>query len=329
MYNYQDIKAVHLEPTSRCQASCPMCVRNLHGGIDNPWLELNEITLDQFKDWFSIEFIHQLDRLYMCGNTGDPIVAKDTLAIFKYLRQVNPSIHLSMNTNGSAKDTQWWQDLAKENVRVIFGIDGLADTHSLYRIGTDWHKIIQNAQSFIQAGGVAEWHMLVFKHNEHQVDECHALADTMGFKHFTTKNTARFKDGGHVVLNKNGTTSHVLQPSLRSQEIMKKVTGTEPQVNTQIQCKVAQEKSIYVNAHGEVSACCWLDFRAVPPFNPNYVDFKDNGFVNPSLKTSSLEQIFNGMYFKSIKDRWDNKPLLQCSKQCGKVDKFKEQFNDA
>ena len=82
MYKYQDIKAVHLEITSKCQARCPMCPRRLNGGMMNPLVKLEEITLEQFKEWFSVDFIKQLDRLYMCGNLGDPIVAKDTLKIF-------------------------------------------------------------------------------------------------------------------------------------------------------------------------------------------------------------------------------------------------------
>jgi hypothetical protein len=41
-----------------------------------------------------------------------------------------------------------------------------------------------------------------------------------------------------------------------------------------------------------------------------------------------LGQIFESMYFKKIEEQWSTTPLLQCSKQCGKIDKFKEQFND-
>ena len=36
LYNYEDIRAVHLEITEKCQASCPMCDRNVKGGRDNP-----------------------------------------------------------------------------------------------------------------------------------------------------------------------------------------------------------------------------------------------------------------------------------------------------
>ena len=172
MYKLEDIKDIHLELTSKCQARCPMCPRRINGGLLNPLITLDEITLTQFKEWFSIEFIQQLDSLFMCGNLGDPIIAQDCLQIFQYLRDTNPRIRLSMHTNGSARTDQWWQKLANAGIKVTFGIDGLVDTHSVYRVDTDYNKIIHNACEFINAGGEAEWHMLVFKHNEHQVDAC-------------------------------------------------------------------------------------------------------------------------------------------------------------
>ena len=35
MYQYKDVKEVHLEITQKCQAACPMCDRNENGGKDN------------------------------------------------------------------------------------------------------------------------------------------------------------------------------------------------------------------------------------------------------------------------------------------------------
>ena len=45
LYNYEDIRAVHLEITEKCQARCPMCDRNQNGGADNPNLGLHELKL--------------------------------------------------------------------------------------------------------------------------------------------------------------------------------------------------------------------------------------------------------------------------------------------
>jgi MoaA/NifB/PqqE/SkfB family radical SAM enzyme len=300
-----------------------MCVRNIQGGIDNPWLTIDEITLDKFKEWFTPEFIKQLDRLYMCGNTGDPIMAKDTLKIFEYLREINPTIDLSMNTNGSARSRHFWKGLAKINVRIRFGIDGLIDTHSLYRVGTDWVKIIDNCRMFINSGGEATWDMLIFEHNKHQVDICRELSEQLGFKQFVAKNTSRFRDNQLSVIGRDGKTSHILYPSDKSITITKKLEDVEP---CTINCKVTQDKSLYVAANGLVSPCCWLDFNGMNPASLSMVDFKDRDLVHPNLNSSTFNEIFDSNFFNKIEESWDNNPLRQCSRQCGKVDKFNEQF---
>ena len=50
-------------------------------------------------------------------------------------------------------------------------LDGLEDTNHIYRRYTDWSKIERNAKTFLNAGGKGSWVFIVFKHNEHQVDE--------------------------------------------------------------------------------------------------------------------------------------------------------------
>lgn len=323
MYRQEDIKTVHLEITSKCQAHCPMCVRNIQGMISNPWLDTHEISLEQFKKWFSIDFINQLNKLYMCGNTGDPIIAKDTLEIFKYLRKINPSIELSMNTNGSARDIDWWQELAHTKVKVVFGIDGTEKTHRLYRIGTDYSKIIENSTKFISAGGIAEWHMLIFEHNEHEVEICRDISRKLGFEKFITKHTSRFKDNQLNVIGKNGKTIHILYPSNKSSTITEKLKDT---VSYQITCKVTQDKSIYVAANGLISPCCWLDFNGINPANMSVLDFKDKNLIHPNLNNNTMQEIFDLDFFNKIEKLWDTEPLRVCSRQCGKVDKFNEQF---
>ena len=322
MYNLQDIKVIHLEVTSKCQASCPMCVRNIRGGVDSPDLKISEITLYQFKKWFSVDFIKQLDKVYMCGNTGDPILAKDTLSIFEYLRTVNTELELSMNTNGSARDMKFWQGLAELKVTVRFGIDGMNDTHSLYRIGTDWDKVIHNAQTFINNGGYAVWDMLIFDHNKHQIDACKQLSCNLGFAQFVTKNTSRFQNDNLAVLNKDGTTSHILKPSIKSKQITQKLVEQK----SVITCKVKTPGSLYISAEGKIAPCCWLDFNAVSSDAPSHADFIGKGFNNPNLHIQDLKQIFDNDFFTTIEQSWTNNPLRACVRQCGKVDKFNEQF---
>jgi len=320
MYKLTDIRDIHLELTSKCQARCPMCPRRINGGILNPLITLDEITLDQFKSWFSDEFIKQLTSLFMCGNLGDPIIAQDCLLILQHIREVNPYIQLSMHTNGSARSTQWWEQLAYTNTRVVFGIDGLADTHSLYRIDTNYNKIIENAQSFIQAGGQAEWHMLAFKHNEHQIEDCRATSNRMGFKKFSVKHTSRFVENKFHVLDDEGRTTHVLYPTEYSKNIIPLVEKNS--LSTEINCKAKKQKQIYISADGTVTPCCWLDLNWQLPKQANRIDYMDSIGVFPNLNKSSLYDIFGSGYF----DKIENTPLIECSKQCGNFDKLGAQF---
>lgn len=195
MYHYHDIRTVHLEVTERCNLSCPMCARNINGGEQNPWIHDAELSLEDIKKIFPNDFIKQLNHIYMCGNFGDPIVAKDTLEIFRHFRSVNSDILLSMNTNGSARQEDWWVELASilgNNGYVIFSIDGLEDTNHIYRKGSNYTRIMKNVEAFIKAGGVAHWEYIVFAHNEHEVDRARDLADRMGFAKFQLKKSARF-----------------------------------------------------------------------------------------------------------------------------------------
>jgi len=326
MYNFNDIRDVHLELTSKCQAKCPMCPRRINGGMMNPLIQLEEISLIQFKEWFTVDFLKQLNSLFMCGNLGDPIIAKDCLEIFKYIKKVNPSLFTSMHTNGSARTTSWWIDLAKVCDRVVFGIDGLSDTHRLYRIDTDWHKIIENAKAYISNGGKAHWNMLVFQHNEHQIETCEQLSKELGFELFTMKHTTRFQNEKFHVLNDMGKTINILYPTAFSKKFTKLVQDNISDCAPVIDCKVKKYKQIYVAASGNVSPCCWLSFDHVLHKQDTRIDYMDKIDMLPNLNSQSLEDMFNSNYFNLIEQTWDKEPLLECSKQCGKFDKLNAQF---
>lgn len=222
MYRYEEIKTVHLEMTEACNASCPMCARNLNGGEVNPYLHDAELGISDIERIFPVDFVKQLNRIYMCGNYGDPAVAKDTLEAFAYFREHNAKLNLSMHTNGSIKKPEWWAELAaviNKRGHVIFGLDGLEDTNHLYRQGTVWKKIMRNVEAFIAAGGRARWDYIVFAHNEHQVEEARALSEKMGFEKFNVKKSNRFFSNTrgevkaeHQAGNRKGATTLLAMP---------------------------------------------------------------------------------------------------------------------
>ena len=326
MYDYTDIKSIHLEVTSKCQARCPMCPRRIHGGPLLDSIDLEEIDLGTFVNWFPRDFIRQLHFLNMCGNLGDPIVAKDTLEIFKYLRETNQGMTLQMHTNGSGRSKEWWQELAQQKVKVVFGIDGLKDTHTLYRVNTDWNKIINNATHFIHAGGDARWDMLVFEHNEDQVETCEQMSKELGFKGFSIKHTTRFKDGRFDVLDDDYNITHTLFPSKKSRDMIKPAKEAQKEKLPTISCKAKNDNQMYISANGNVSPCCWLDLEWLPQHSYSRLDYMVKIKKYPNLHKNTMQEIFDSNFFRNIEKTWTTCGMLECGKQCGSFDKLNKQF---
>jgi MoaA/NifB/PqqE/SkfB family radical SAM enzyme len=168
------ITDLHIELTDKCQAACPMCARNHSGGKTRSFIKNKEISFEDFKKWFSIEFLSNLKNFYSCGNYGDPVFATDCLEIYDYVRTANPNARLAIHTNGSLRNVEWWKSLAKvmgANGEVIFAVDGFAGKHELYRRNTNFNKIVENIKAFVSAGGRARVDSLVFAHNQDDVKE--------------------------------------------------------------------------------------------------------------------------------------------------------------
>ena len=227
---YKNIKGLHLELTTKCNAMCPMCNRNYKGKIRKE-LNLVELSLSDIQKILPKEFLEQLNLISLCGVYGEPICNKDLKDILKYIYSCNNKIQIDLYTNGSLYDEVWWADLARimkpYNGSVIFGIDGDEFTHSLHRCNTDYKRIIRNAKAYINNGGIATWDFIVFKHNEHQVEDASRLSQELGFKEFQVKKTSRFLKnyyeydgaldstilpyGQHPVYNKNGEIIYCLE----------------------------------------------------------------------------------------------------------------------
>lgn len=235
----RDIKILHLEPTDACQAACPLCIRELDTSFNKS--QLHHLDMYKILKVLDVDRIANLDKMFMCGDYGDPAAGKYTLDIYKTFRKLNSNIVLGMNTNGGLKNKLWWQELAnilnQPRDYVVFSIDGLEDTNHIYRRNVSWSKLIENAQAFIAAGGSAHWDMLVYKHNQHQVNECEQLARRLGFTWFRAKVSTR--------------------PYINGLEFP---TGWKNpiQLSGVINCQALKESSLYIDAHGREHPCCWL-----------------------------------------------------------------------
>jgi len=328
-----NINSINAELSNYCNAACPMCARYFIDGVLNKErVNSTHTTLNFLKDRIGEKLVRQLNRFTSCGNLGDGSMNPECLEIYQWLRQTNKNINLILHTNGGARDLDFWRELAKIGVHVTFAIDGLEDTNHLYRRNVRWSKLIENVQAFIDAGGSATWAMLVFKHNETQIEQCRTLSTQLGFKQFGVQQSSRWADFDHIgnwrnmdkipVSNYYLEKSSLLQaPPIGSGGNSQKNNITKDEfLKKKINCKSYNLKKnffeIYLAANGDVSPCCWLgDLKQHESKNI----IKDYTKVN--LHYSTLEEILYGDYFqeleKGIKGIENSYRLHTCYFTCG------------
>jgi MoaA/NifB/PqqE/SkfB family radical SAM enzyme len=307
-----NINSINAELTNYCNAACPMCARYLIDGVLNKErVNSQHTTLAFLKDRIGDKLVSRLKQFTSCGNLGDGSVNPECLEIYQWLRAVNPNINLHLHSNGGARTTEFWREMAKINVSVTFAMDGLEDTNHLYRRNVQWSKLMNNVKSFIGAGGSASWAMLIFKHNEHQIDDCRSLSQELGFENFGIQQSSRWADFDYIgnwremekipvdgyFLEKS---SQMSAPEIGSGGNSSKINITKDDFATKkINCKSHDIKNnhieIYLAANGDVSPCCWLgDLNQHESKNI----IKDYNKVN--LHHSTLQEILNGAYFREL-----------------------------
>ncbi len=296
MLPYEHIRRIHFELSSICNAACPNCPRNIHGGRAIPNLKERAITFDEFTTMIDVDTLAQLEQIRFCGNYGDPVSARDLPQIVEWVYKYNPDIHIEINTNGGARNTEWWRRLGKlmkgHTGFVIFSVDGLADTNHIYRRGVVWQKLYENIQAYIGGGGRAVWEFLVFQHNEHQIEQARELSRQLDFNDFRVKKPFGFNDSYNstpymTVLDREGNFERALWPRgvepvdvephdmdldayrLELTRAHKAAFGDREEQEmyfdymdqsrpTGIDCMSIRDREIYVDSQGYMYPCCFL-----------------------------------------------------------------------
>ena len=280
MLDRNSIKWVHIEPSTKCNAWCPACPRNKNGfGLADGLIE-QDLSSARVEEILSC--LPNLHAVQFCGNYGDPIAGHNILEIIDTAKKYSSRIQI--HTNGSLRNKNWWTELAYQlkdiNHDVWFGIDGIGDTHEIYRQGTSYDKIIDNAEAFISAGGHATWQFIPYAHNEHEIRDALKISQKLGFKKFKlaklyrNKTLARHYQTGEEFL---------LLPPKEVQSLMRM-----PKDFLQVKpsdCMHLSQPSVYLAANGKLSYCCY--FNETKPFDSLEELFLDSADLAHSKCLSS------------------------------------------
>lgn len=244
-----------MDISTYCNAGCPECHRTdiVKGGLKTiDWLPLIQWSVEDFKKRFEPQFIKNACRKWeFCGTWGDPVMNKDLYKIVKYIVESNPSTFVSIDTNGSIRGVNWWEDLGKLSaatrhygggtIEVDFAVEGITqEMHSHYRRKTNLHKVLANMKAFTDSGGVATAFVVIHKHNQDHLHEIKELCELHGCSSFNFVESNRFEwhstgdTGRFEFIDEKGVKQTLLQADR---------TYSVPKENSQFHAPIADHKT--------------------------------------------------------------------------------------
>ena len=175
-----------IEPNLYCNLQCPACPTGLRLGL-RPTVAIDEelfkATIDQIGDY--------IFQLYMY-NWGEPLLHKRTPEMIAYAKKKDINILLSTNLSIKLTDDYIDRLVLSGLDRMLVSLDGVTqESYSKYRIGGNLELVRENAlriQRAKQRLGTATpkvvWQFLVFRHNEHEIEQARAVHKEWGADEF-------------------------------------------------------------------------------------------------------------------------------------------------
>jgi len=256
---------LQFELSSMCNALCLGCVRTdtaTFASAKSLIPEKQYISFDVFKKILTAPSFASATELEFCGVIDDPLMHPEFIEFIEYAATVKP-YRVLVHTNASLRNKQYWTKLAaalqKHHRHVVrFSIDGLADTNHIYRQNTQWHKIMENAQAYLAAGGYAMWQFLVFPWNKHQVEDARTLSKSMGFQEFVVRHDRSIVTEvglDNIKQKQSAGTVNVSFVNSRIEDINRSLSKY---ANDAVACDTQTRKMFFIGYDARLWPCCFL-----------------------------------------------------------------------
>ena len=331
--HYSQPRTLQMEISSNCNLNCLGCCRTDWTSFDmkgDPRIPKNMyLTLDIFKQIIESPVSIGLEEVQFCGTVDDPLVHPDFIDMVKFL--ANKKIRTLVHTNASLRTPDYFKTLGDTIYgKVQFSMDGLENTNHLYRRGSNFQKIMENAKAYIATGANAQWQYIEFPWNESDTEKARQLARDMGFRTFKcrrdrseTPTPGQYKD--HI-------SWHLRQVKMTWEEY--KATKEKNIHNESIECFSREDGMYFISYDSKVWPCCFLrnaDFQQSGTYKEHYDRYNLNYGENwNSLKHYSFQDIVeNRFYSEDLVDSWESKShglgpkdrLIRCTSTCSKSNK--------
>jgi MoaA/NifB/PqqE/SkfB family radical SAM enzyme len=249
----------------------------------------------------------QLKYIKICGTLGDPILYPRISELLRYLSDFPAQIELS--TNGNPHGVPWWYDLAKNagpKTEIQFSIDGIR-TYSVYRKGGSFQKVFNNMRSYIHGGGTASWKFILFDHNIDELEEAIEMARKAHCKSFIKVISGVYNES-----------------LIKPKELIIPLYDN-------IRCQSLEDKSISIDADGEVMPCCGFkpiksiinkDVKITNDFMTMLAWGKEKSKLN--IHTSTIKKAMETIFFRWIYDNY--RDIAKCDFLCRKTRRDEKDF---
>ncbi|MCP3687777.1 MAG: hypothetical protein GY784_05120 [Gammaproteobacteria bacterium] len=318
-----EVKSFNLEITNKCTLGCLECPRT-----KNPWVlkNLTDLPLELIQEIFPLDKSADFAgmKINLCGAHGDCIYHKQFHDVISYLKQVG--FHILVETNGSYKTQAWWErscSILGDGDSVIFSVDGLQDTNPLYRTHSDWNSIM-TAMKICGPRVKTNWKFIVFKHNEHQLDEARQLAESLKIHSITFKKSGRFREVDELAPEDTAFIGTTAQNRRKVTEYLDgKCSMAEFDDDVSIRQRCFSGKDIAITARGYLFSCTSCESKDQSSwFNANAEHF--------NLRQYTVQQVLDSAKWTELEQLWQNASTapMSCITYCGLHHAYAQSYLD-
>lgn len=186
--NFHRRRSINLDITHRCPLECQRCQRYssfLAHGLKVPG---GDMPLDRFE-----KILDRFDHINFCGQVSDPVHHPKFIQILEMCRERNKSVSVHHASGG--KPESWYPKAwaAMPRARWYWGIDGLPEESHKYRINQDGPKMFRlMIESTKHLETTPIWQYIVFRYNEHHIEQARELVKDVDNLHFLVMNSSRW-----------------------------------------------------------------------------------------------------------------------------------------